>query len=485
MSLRRQFVLIFVAFSLAVSALGGTVAYRTASRALERELDQKLYQVAGAVAEASLQAEAEILSLRPGDEKSPTFLRVQQQLQRLKRFMDEAYILRASDLTALVTSLDAEEVPVGTVLREFAPYGAEIQEAVRWGQATSPVYYHEGEKRYYKYGFVRLEQTDAVLAVRGPADYMKALTDFRWAMIRGSLIAAALAALLGWFLATTVSRPLERLGRVALRIQRGRMDEPVQEEGGSELRRLSRAMERMRQGILQRDEQLRLMLAQVAHEIRNPLGGLELLTAAAVEAEDQEERFRLLGKVRGEIASLNRIIDDFLSFSRPRRAEAKLHDIRQPIEEAVGLLEAQMREQGIALTVDLPSQPVMAWADPEHVKRVILNLLKNASQAGDAVILSCRFQHGEVLVSVKDNGPGISAELSPRIFEPFVTDKEKGAGLGLAIVRQLVQANEGRIEVHPGGSTIGEGAEFRIYFPGGEDWAPNAAREWSKAWRRS
>lgn len=485
MSLRRRFVLLFVAFSGAVSAFGGTVAYRTASQALERELEQKLYQVAGAVAEASFQAEAEILSLQAGDERSPTFLRVQQQLQRLKRFMDEAYILRASDLTALVTSLGGDEVPVGTVMREFAPYQQEIQDAVRWGQATSPLYYHEGEKRYYKYGFVRLEQTDAVLAVRGPADYMKALTDFRWAMIRGSLGAAVLAAFLGWFLATTVTRPLDRLGRVALRIQRGRMDEPVGEERGSELGRLSRAMERMRQGILQRDEQLRLMLAQVAHEIRNPLGGLELLTAAAAAAEDQEERLRLLGRVRGEIAALNRIIDDFLSFSRPRRPEARLHDVRLPIEEAAGLLEAQMRSQGVSLSLDLPAQPVMAWADPEHVKRMMLNLLKNASQAGDAIVVSCRLQHGEVLVSVKDNGPGIPDGLSPRIFEPFVTDKEKGAGLGLAIVRQLVQANEGRIEVHPGGSAIGEGAEFRIYLPGGEDWGPSVARDWSRAWRRS
>jgi signal transduction histidine kinase len=481
--LRRRFILILVAFSAVVSAMGGTVAYRTASLALERELDQKLFQVAGAVAETGLQAEAEILSLQPGDEASPTFLSVQQQLQRLKRFMDEAFILRSTDLTSLVTSLDGDEVPVGTVLREFAPYTAEIQEAMVWGQSTSPLYFLEPEGRYYKYGFVRLEQTDAILAVRGPADYMQALTDFRWAMVRGSLLAAVVAVLIAWFLATTVARPLDRLGRVALRIQRGRMDEPVREEKGGELGRLSRAMERMRAGILNRDEQLRLMLAQVAHEIRNPLGGLELFAAAAADTLDAEERGRLLAKVRSEILALNRIIDDFLTFARPLRVEGVLHDVRGPVREAAELMEGQMKGGGGRLSVDLPQDPLLAQADPEHVKRVTLNLLRNAAEAGEHVRLSCESVRGEAVISVADDGPGIPGDLADRIFEPFVTDKEKGAGLGLAIVKRVVEGNGGRVELRGGGSAPGEGAEFRVYFRGGEDLSPGDVGD--QVWRKS
>ncbi len=476
MSLRRQFVLVFVAFSVVLSALGGTVAYRTASAAMEQELDDKLVQVGGAVAEISLRAE-EIQTLRPGDENGPTFAYLQQQLRRLGRFrIDEAYVFQVdpptSQLTSLVTSLPKEEVPVGTVLRELTPYLTEIQEALVWGDRTSDLYLNEAEGRYYKYAFVRLEQTNLILAIRGPADYVESLFDFRRNVILGSALAALVAALLAWFLATTVTRPLERLGRVALRIQRGRMDEPVGEERGGELGRLSRAMERMREGILHRDEQLRLMLAQVAHEIRNPLGGLELFTSAAAETEDPVERARLLARVRSEVLALNRIIDDFLTFARPLRVEGILHDIREPVQEAAELVEMQMKGAGGRLTLGLPDEPLLVRADPEHVKRVTLNLLRNAAEAGEHVQLRCEGIRGEVVVSVKDDGPGIPGEMEGRIFEPFVTDKEKGAGLGLAIVKRVVEGNGGRVEVASGDAAIGEGAEFRVYFRGGDEIPP-------------
>ncbi len=479
MSLRRQFILVFVAFSVGISVLGGSMAYRTASGAMEQELNEKLIQVGGAVAEVGLRAEP-ILLLQPGDEESPDFRGFQRQLQGLKRFaVDEAFIFRADttsgELSSLVTSLTGEAFPVGTVLWELVPFLAEIRDALVWGEAASDIYWNETEERYYKYAFVRLEQTDAVLALRGPADYMESLFQYRRKVILGSAAAAVLAALIAWFLATTVTRPLDRLGRVALRIQRGRMDEPVPEELGGELRRLSRAMERMREGILHRDEQLRLMLAQVAHEIRNPLGGLELFASAAEEAEDPEERNRLLRRVRSEIGALNRIIDDFLTFARPLRVEAVLHDIRRPVQEAVELVEMQLRGSGGRLTAEFPSGPLWARADPEHTKRVTLNLLRNAAQAGEHVRVSCEGVRGEVMVSVKDDGPGVPTELADRIFEPFVTDKEKGAGLGLAIVKRVVEANGGRVELRPRGTSIGEGTEFRLYFPGGEELPPGEA----------
>ena len=247
------------------------------------------------------------------------------------------------------------------------------------------------------------------------------------------------------------------------------MDEEVREERGGELGRLSRAMERMREGILHRDEQLRLMLAQVAHEIRNPLGGLELFASAAAETEEAEERAILLGKVRSEVVALSRIIDDFLTFARPLRAEDRFHDIRIPVQEAVGLVEMQIREGGGELKVELPSEPLMARADPEHVKRVLLNLLRNAAQAGKNVRLRGENQRGEVVVSVQDDGPGVPKEMEDRVFEPFVTDKAQGAGLGLAIVKRVVEGNLGRVELRNGDETSGEGAEFRVYFRGTED----------------
>ena len=156
------------------------------------------------------------------------------------------------------------------------------------GSSTTPLF--EGQDgRFYKYGFVRLEQSEVLLGVLMRADYLTPLDGFRQTTLVGSIAATILAALLAGALAAGVVRPLERLSRAALRIQQGHLNQPVELERVDELGRLSRAMERMRVGILQRDDQLQLMLAQVAHEIRNPLGGLELFAAAAQDMDDPDQ----------------------------------------------------------------------------------------------------------------------------------------------------------------------------------------------------
>jgi len=476
LSLRRQYVLVFVAFSILVSALGGGLAYRSASRTLEEELDRKLISVARAAADVGFSAEL-LLGLPPGAEDLIIFTSSKAKLERLRSFVDEAYIIR-QDLYALVTTRPIDSIRIGEPVLELSPHVEEINRAVAQGDATSdligPI-----DGRYYKYGFVRLEQSsvpgpenNAVLVVQMTADYRAPLEEFQRDAFLGSVLAAAVAALIAWLLATTVTGPLNRLGRVAIRIQRGRMDEPVLQERGGELGRLARAMERMRVGILHRDEQLRLMLAQVAHEIRNPLGGLELFASAAAESDDPAERTRFIGKVRAEIEALNTIIDDFLTFARPLTAQGELHDVRQPVRMAVELVEMEMRDSGGQLTLDLPTHPLMARADPEHVKRVALNLVRNAAQAGKEVKVRCESYRGEIVLFVRDNGPGVPPELEDRIFEPFVTDKEQGAGLGLAIVRRVVEANGGRVELTTGERVNGVGAEFRVYFRGGEELPP-------------
>ncbi|HSM61790.1 MAG TPA: HAMP domain-containing sensor histidine kinase, partial [Longimicrobiales bacterium] len=389
-------------------------------------------------------------------------------LKRLLYYVPEAYVV-APDNTVLVSSFPADSVPIGTPLRILEPFEEELETARRLGNATTRAF--EGnDGRLYKWGFAELEQSDLVLAVLMPADYLSPLVTLRQNLIVGSAFAAVLATVLAALLAAGVTEPLDRLSRVALRIQRGRMNEPVAPERGIELGRLSRAMERMRQSILERDEQLRLMLAQVAHEIRNPLGGLELFASAAADTEDTEERSHLMSRVRTEVAALNDIIDDFLTFARPLTAAREVCDLREPLREACALVEVELEKSGGTLCVDLPPVPLLAAVTPDHAKRATLNLLRNAAHAADKVELRGWVERGETVVSVRDDGPGVPEGLRPRIFDPFVTDKEQGAGLGLAIVRKLVEVHGGRVQLLPGGGTDGaRGSEFRIYLRSLED----------------
>jgi signal transduction histidine kinase len=248
------------------------------------------------------------------------------------------------------------------------------------------------------------------------------------------------------------------------------MDEPVAGEAGHEVGRLAQAMESMRLGILERDEQLRLMLAQVAHEIRNPLGGLELFASAVAETEDPEERARLISRIRTEVAALNGIISDFLAYARPMGKAEHANDVRAPIREAVELVGAEMDDRGGTLDLILPDTPLMALVSSEHVKRATLNLLRNAAQASQHVRLDARIEHAEVVIAVSDDGPGVPHHLRSRVFDPFVTDKEQGAGLGLAIVKKVAESNGGRVELADSSETNGgRGAEFRLYFGSLED----------------
>jgi signal transduction histidine kinase len=467
MSIRGLLVVVLVAFAVTVSSAGGYVAWRAASGAVEAELDTRATWVAGAAAETGLQASM-LAGLPPGFEDTQAWTATHYRLVRLRRYVSEAYII-APDNSALVSSLPADSVPIGAPLRFLDQFGPELERARLDGNATTRGF-RGTDGRIYKWGFAELEQSDLVLAVLMQADYLSPLSALRRNLFIASGIAALLAALLAAVLATRIIEPLERLSRVALRIQRGRWDEPVAVERGLELGRLSRAMERMRGGVQQRDEQLRLMLAQVAHEIRNPLGGLELFASAAGEAEDADERRRLINRIRAEVAALNGIIDDFLTFARPLASGHAVQDLRGPLREAAELVRAELDKNGGSLVLELPEQPLGARVDGDHAKRATLNLLRNAAQVAEHVTLRAWSHGGEVVVSVVDDGPGVAPDLKERIFDPFVTDKEQGAGLGLAIVRKVAEAHGGRVELHADPERAGAGgSEFRIYFASLED----------------
>lgn len=296
-----------------------------------------------------------------------------------------------------------------------------------------------------------------------------------WLALTGLLIGLgglALAAAFGVFLAADSTSPLERLARSALRIQRGDLGESVEAERGLEFRRLAGAMDRMRLGILERDEQLRLTVAQVADEIRIPIEGLQRLAEEAEHTSDPAEREEILERLRAEAGDLQRVIGDFLELARPLSPYPELHDIRPSLESAVELIRAEEPGPGPDLVLSLPGDALLARVDRRHVRGIVLNLLRNGVQAGDKVWLTGEMARGEVVITVRDDGPGVDEAIRDRVFEAFVTDQEGRAGLGLAIVRRLAEANGGRVELTPTKDTDGDGAEFRVFFQGADDLPP-------------
>lgn len=189
------------------------------------------------------------------------------------------------------------------------------------------------------------------------------------------------------------------------------------------------------------------MLAQVAHEIRNPLGGIELFAGAA--AEDlpvDDERRSHLERIRSEARELDRVIGEFLAFARPQSPNVRRVDLREPLTEATRMVGPVASHVEIELR--LPAEPLWVEVDPDQVKRIAVNLLRNALTAAESrVRLSAGSEGSRVSFSVADDGPGVPEAIRERIFEPFFTTRVDGAGLGLAIVRRLADANDGRVEL--------------------------------------
>ena len=202
--------------------------------------------------------------------------------------------------------------------------------------------------------------------------------------------------------------------------------------------------------------------AVVAHEARNPLGALTncvglLRGNPHITGEDAE----LLTIMEGESKRLNDIVSDFLAFGRPRPPQFAPVDLHELIDATWTLLRRDDRcppSIDFERRFDATLTPVMA--DRDQLRQVFWNLLLNAAQAmrqGGTLAIETRRAPDSVEVTVRDTGPGIPANILPRLFEPFVTSKAGGTGLGLAIVRRIIEDHGGRITVS---AQDGEGTCF-------------------------
>ncbi|NUP04551.1 MAG: two-component sensor histidine kinase [Polyangiaceae bacterium] len=206
------------------------------------------------------------------------------------------------------------------------------------------------------------------------------------------------------------------------------------------------------------------LAAGLAHEIRNPLGGIagsiELLRSS--EGLTEEDR-RLCEIVQREAARLNDLVGDMLDLSKPRDPQPEDVDIAQLARDVVALASRSGRGEDVRVRYD-GLQTARVMADASQIRQVVWNLVRNAvqsSSAGDEVLVGVTaLPTGELAIAVADRGPGIPAEARKRIFDAFFTTRSHGTGVGLAVVKRIVDAHGFRIEV-----AGRQGATFRVLVP--------------------
>ena len=457
-----------IAPTVAALALFGFFAHEVARRALDDELGRRLATAAAGT--AAMLLPDQLRALGPDDEASLTYANVRRRLDLARARLGVRRALAVTpDLAARGDTSNA--LPFGARAYEIGADRAELARAASGTPAASPLFVgHDGVP--YKRAYAAVGEPGAVagfVAVEATADYQATLAAFRRSLLLAGLGALAAVLVLSIWLSGRISRPVVRLAEAAARLGRGDLEARNPVETRDEIGVLAGTLEESRAALRARDERMQMMLAGIAHEVRNPLGGLELYAGLLRDAlAGQPERLEEVARVEREVGHLKQVVNEFLEFARrpaPRFEPVTLGPLFEEIREL-----AQGPDGG-AIAVAAPNG-LAVRADAGQLRRVLLNLARNAAAAArqGRVELAARRDGGRVHIEVRDDGPGVPPELREKIFTPFFTTREKGTGLGLAFVREIVREHGGDVMVRdaPGGGSV-----FAFDLPAAED-APSS-----------
>ncbi len=390
---------------------------------------------------------------------------VQSQVERMGQITGERVVL--ADEVGLIIA-DSEGELVGQIVRPD------------WPPPSSLIIYHGA--------------TVGVLYTDLPGWGGKPGSEDFVAPVNRTLLLIAVAAGLGAVLlilglSRRILAPVEALTAAARRMEAGDLSQRVQVTSSDEIGDLSRAFNSMADGLARLEELRRQLVTDVAHELRTPLtnirGYLEAIQDGVVQPDGC-----VIASLHEETMLLNWLVDDLQDLSLAEAGQLGLE--RQPValadvvDRAVEAARPRAMAEGVALQTDLPEDLPLVDVDPRRIGQVLRNLLDNGlthTEPGDKIGVAARAACPEpgrrsgqwVEVSVRDTGTGIAAEDLPYVFERFYrADRSRsratgGAGLGLAIAKQLVEAHGGQIEVQsrgdPSCSPTAEGTQFTFTLP--------------------
>jgi signal transduction histidine kinase len=208
------------------------------------------------------------------------------------------------------------------------------------------------------------------------------------------------------------------------------------------------------------------MVAGISHEIKNPLGIIRSTAELLGEMPDASDtQKRLSGVIKEESTRLNQIVTEFLDFARPQEPNLQECQLEEIIEKNLSFIRPELEKKGIQVQDNLNGRSFRLRADHDLLYRAFLNILINAihsMQDGGTIDIKVEEGRDAYRVEIEDTGCGISKENADKIFNPFFTTKEKGSGLGLSIVRKIIEGHRGTIGIE---SIEGQGTKVQVQLP--------------------
>ncbi|MCC7111721.1 MAG: HAMP domain-containing protein [Deltaproteobacteria bacterium] len=461
----------------------GALAWRTTANAVQDSLSRELRATAQAAASSVSVRSAS--TLIEGSEDTSAYRRTVARLKQIASFTGSSRVLLIDERERVLADHEGT-LAIGTPAPRVALDRVELQNALAGRAAVSqPFALSDGRRFLAAYARLPVPQDELttsdgerafpamVLVLEAPAAALDAADATARRVAALVAIAVLLVAVLILVVARTITRPLQRLASEAEHLGRGELKEAlVVPAGDDEVARLGATLESMRRALVDRDAERQMMLAGIAHEVRNPLGGMELfsglleeglvdLPADAVGAPVKDELLNQAQRVRKELRYLTGVVNDFLAFARDTPLQKERTDVAALLDDVASLC----RREGAARVEVHAAEVGTVEIDRNRIKQALLNLVENALSAtppGGVVTLRTELEEGRLVLSVEDTGKGLDAATLERVWTPFFTTKEKGSGLGLPLVRKLARDHRGDAELS---STPGAGTRVRLVLP--------------------
>jgi len=421
---------------------------------------------------AASRLEPELLELvSEGEEQEVLSIRLRDRLDKIRRRheIERLYVFSREDRCVVDTSPGQR---IGDVYLKHQLYESEMAELKKGLPVSTTLYTGAGE-RLYMTGFTVIPEEEGVrffVAAEGAAGFFGLLERIRRNIYQLVLLGFIVAAVASSLFIGQILKPLSSLVRAIRRIADGRFDHPVDIRAPHEIGQLLATFNEMQEAIRQRDERLQLMLRGIAHEVRNPLGGIELFSGLlAEELVEQPAALDNIRKIQKETKNLKQLVDEFLNYARTIKLVLERINFRDFIAELEPYFQRDIERTGVTLEVHDDGSEFQA--DLEHLRRAFFNLIENALAAIEKpegflrlIHRAMRGEDGSRVheLLVEDSGVGIAPEVHDQIFEPFFTTKERGSGLGLALVRKIVREHGGSVVAE---SLPEQGTRFRIVLP--------------------